>query len=302
MSKVIVTGCCGLLGQKLLKSLKGHEVVGFDLLDECPYSETEFEYRLVDISDESNLESIINYYHPDCIINSAGVTDVDGCEKNKALAFMSNVDGIENLVVICEKNNIRLIQLSTDYVFDGEKGPYSEDDKPNPMGYYGITKLNAEKIIIENLDNYAILRTNVLYGIGIDVRMNFLNWVIDKLQNDKSLSVVTDQYNNPTLAENLADVINELVDSDYHGILNFGGKDYISRYKFAKAISKVFGFNDDLIQPLLSEELNQHAPRPLRGGVKNDKALKLLTTKPSSIKEGLNLVKKQIESRLAKQR
>ncbi|MBD3169523.1 MAG: dTDP-4-dehydrorhamnose reductase [candidate division Zixibacteria bacterium] len=295
MSKIIITGVCGLLGQKLVKSLKGNHIIGFDLLDEHPDPRARIEYRRTDIADQDDLVNALHAEEVDCIINCASVTDVDGCEKNTGLAYMVNVKGVENLADICKAKNIRLIQLSTDYIFDGKDGPYTERDKPNPLGYYGTTKLNAEKYIIDNLKDYIIVRTNVLYGVGSDTKPNFVSWLLGKLQEDKHVNIVTDQYNNPTLADNLADAIAELVDTDFRGVLNFGGSDYLSRYRFAGLIARAFDLNEDLIQPALSEELSQLAKRPARGGLRNDKARKLLKTNPLSIKEGLKIFKNQYE-------
>ncbi len=299
MSKIAITGCCGLLGQKLVRFLsKGNDVIGFDLLDEFPDKKYDIKYELVDIAELGQIAAAVKEYKPEYLINCAGITDVDSCEKQKGLAYMVNDNGVQNLVEACGDSSIKLIQLSTDYIFDGENGPFSEEDKPNPLGYYGITKLNAEKVIRNELKNYIIVRTNVLYGTGVDLRKNFVDWVLGKIQEGKSLPVVTDQYNNPTLADNLAEAIAELISIDFRGVIHFGGKDYLSRYKFAKAIAEVFSLNADLIQPILTEELKQRALRPLRGGVKTDKAEKILKTKPLSVRDGLRIVKEQIELEL----
>jgi dTDP-4-dehydrorhamnose reductase len=294
MSKIVITGCCGLLGQKLVQKLRKHTIVGFDLLDAYIIPRARISYRNTDISDPDDLQYAVNEYDPDIIVNCAAVTDVDACEKNKALAYMVNVKGAENLVDICLDRDIKLIQISTDYVFDGENGPYSEEDEPNPISYYGVTKHNAEETIMENLKAWMIVRSNVLYGVGVDTQPTFVSWVLEKLQAGKKPSIVTDQYNNPTFVDNLADAVSELIDLNYEGLIHFGGKDYLSRFKFAQAISRAFALEDDLIQPLLTEELQQAAKRPLQCGLKTDRAESMLETKPLSIEEGLEEFKKQL--------
>jgi len=294
MSKIVVTGCCGLLGQKLVNSLRRHSVVGIDLLDSYPDRDLKFEYRSADITDRNSLERALHERKPEWLINCAGVTNVDACEKNNALAYMVNVSGVEKLVELCSEMKIKIVQMSTDYVFDGRDGPYGEDAQPNPVGYYGLTKHYAEKLIMEGLRDYVIIRTNVLYGTGVDIRPNFLSWALNRLQGGKSLSVVTDQFNNPTLAENLAEAIAELIDLDFQGVMHFGGRDYISRFKFAESIAQVFALDANLIRPVLTEELHQVALRPLQGGVQIGLARKLLKTIPLSVNEGLEIVKRQL--------
>ena len=296
MSKVIVTGCCGLLGQKLVGALQKQSVVGLDLLDAFPDKNLKLDYSLVDQADLDQLNAATQQYRPEWIINCAGYTDVDGSEKNKALAYMVNTGSVENLVEICAAQKIKLVQLSTDYVFDGKDGPYAEEDRKNPLGYYGVTKSLAEDVIVQGLKDYIIVRTNVLYGTGVSVRPNFVTWVQKRLHEGRPLKVVKDQNNNPTLADNLADAIAELLDIKFSGIIHFGGADYLDRYQFAKTISEVFSYNASLILPALTDDLQQAAKRPSKGGLKIDKAKELLKTKPLTVKEGLEILKKQLQS------
>jgi len=300
---VCVTGALGLLGQKLLEILSSsHEILALDLQTESLIHFPHLIYQQVDISNKNELKSAIGglSFLPEVIINTAAYTDVDGCETNQGKAWKVNVEGVRNLVEICKETNrqdashIKLVHLSTDYIFDGKKGPYSEDDIPNPLSYYGKTKLESEKLINENLDDFIIVRSNVLYGCGKNVKPNFVLWMINELKENKEINVVNDQYNNPTLADNLAQAVVELVSNKFSGVINIAGSEYLSRYDFALKIAEKFGLNKENISPIQTSELHQSAPRPFKGGLKIDKAQKILKTKLLDVNEGLEIVKKQL--------
>ncbi len=299
--KVLITGSNGLLGQKLVKTFSSdHQTTGIDLQIESFIPEINFTYQALSILDVEKLKELFSSFKPEVVINTAAYTDVDGCEENKELAWSVNVDGVKNLVDLCKKIKAKLIHLSTDYIFDGKNGPYSEEDIPNPVGYYGLTKLESEKSILsecgpagkEKID-FLIVRTNVLYGKGENLRPNFVLWLIQKLSNKEKVKIVTDQYNNPTLADNLASAIKEAIEKGLSGILNIAGSEYLSRYDFALKVAKNFGFDQNLISPAKTSELKQKAPRPRRGGLKIDKAKKLLTTELLNIEKGLEYVKSE---------
>ncbi|MFH0931445.1 MAG: dTDP-4-dehydrorhamnose reductase [Candidatus Zixiibacteriota bacterium] len=298
--KVLITGSNGLLGQKLVKTFSSdHQTTGIDLQIESFIPEINFTYQALSILDVEKLKELFSSFKPEVVINTAAYTDVDGCEENKELAWSVNVDGVKNLVDLCKKIKAKLIHLSTDYIFDGKNGPYSEEDIPNPVGYYGLTKLESEKSILsefgpagkEKID-FLIVRTNVLYGKGENLRPNFVLWLIQKLSNKEKVKIVTDQYNNPTLADNLASAIREAIEKNISGILNIAGSEYLSRYDFTLKIAKKFKLDQNLISPAKTSELKQKAPRPRRGGLKIDKAKKLLNkTELLDIEKGLEYVK-----------
>ena len=290
--KVLITGSNGLLGQKLVKTFSSdHQTTGIDLQIESFIPEENFTYQNLSIFQTENLAGFIYTLNPEVVINTAAYTDVDNCEDNKELAWETNVEGVKNLADLCRIMNAKLIQLSTDYIFDGEEGPYSEDDTPNPVGYYGLTKLESEKEIFERKIDFLIVRTNVLYGKGENLRPNFVLWLIQKLSSKEKVRIVTDQYNNPTLADNLADAIKEAIEKNISGILNIAGSEYLSRYDFALKVAKKFNFDKNLISPALTSELKQKAPRPHRGGLKIDKAKKLLKTELLDVEKGLEYIK-----------
>lgn len=298
MRRAFITGANGLLGQKSATVFsKRWEVLGIDL-HQPPFFESEnASYRRIDSTDRETLLKSVEEFQPDLILNAGAFTDVDGCEKEKEVAYAVNVGAVRNLVEYCSGKNCKLIQLSTDYLFDGKEGPYPEDAKENPVGYYGQTKFEAEQVIKRNLKNYLIARTNVLYGVANGVRPNFVTWLIETLKEGKSVRIVTDQYNNPILADNLAEALRECAEKDLTGVLNLGGGEYLSRYDFALKIAEVFKLDGSLITPIVTKNLGQVAPRPLRGGLDETLAKKLLATKLLDAREGLEVVKRQLESK-----
>jgi len=290
--RVLITGSNGLLGQKLVKIFSpDHQTTGIDLQIESSIQEENFTYQTLSILQVEKLKELFSSFKPEVVINTAAYTDVDGCEENKELAWSANVDGVKILVDLCKKIKVKLVHLSTDYIFDGKKGPYSEEDKPNPVGYYGLTKLESEKSIQQANIDCLIVRTNVLYGKGENLRPNFVLWLIQKLSNKEKVGIVTDQYNNPTLVDNLASAIKEAIEKNISGILNIAGSEYLSRYDFAMKVAKKFGFDQNLISPAKTSELKQKAPRPREGGLKIDKAKKLLKTELLDIEKGLEYMK-----------
>jgi len=300
MKKVFITGANGLLGQKLVSVFSSeNKILASDLQPEFfppepKAKEGVFEYRKIDIIDKRNLKNVISYFNPEVIVNSAAYTDVDGCETEKDKAWMVNVEGVKNLVDLCKKKKIKLVHLSTDYLFDGRNGPYSEDEPPNPLGYYGLTKLESEKIIKKNLDDYIIVRTNVLYGNGVRIN-NFVLWVIEKLKKGENIKIITDEFNNPTLADNLAEAISELVKKDFKGIINVAGSEYFSRYDFAQRIALTFNLDKKRITQITAKELKRKAPRPSKGGLKIDFAKKILSTRILGVDEGLEYMKSNLK-------
>lgn len=291
--RVLITGANGLLGQKLVKTFSlHHRIVGIDLQAEPFITAPDLTYQAISLLEPQKLEELFSSFKPKAVINAGAYTDVDGCEDNKKLAWSVNVDGVKTLTDLCQKNNCKLVHLSTDYIFDGKNGPYSENDTPNPVGHYGLTKLESEKVILEGKIDFLIVRTNVLYGKSEGRTHNFVLWLIQKLKNKEEVKIVIDQYSNPTLADNLAQAIKEAAEKNISGVLNIaGGEKVLSRYQFALQIAEKFKLDQSLIKRVLTSELNLPAPRPFKGGLKIDKAKKLLKTELLDIEKGLEYIK-----------
>jgi dTDP-4-dehydrorhamnose reductase len=286
---VLTTGANGLLGQKLVQDFHPHyKVIACDLSPESLLSFPNLSYESLDITNRRQLGFHISIYHPQIIINAAAYTDVDGCEIHKDKAWAVNAGGVRNLVSFCKEQKIKLIQLSTDYIFNGKDGPYSEDDSPDPVNFYGETKLESEKIIKESGVDFLIIRTNVLYGFGKNVKSNFLLWLLEKLSQNERIQIVTDQLNNPTLADNLSLCILEIVNKNVSGTYHIAGSEYLSRYDFAMKVADKFNFDKNNILPAKTELLQQKAKRPYKGGLKIDKAKSILETKLFNVDQSLD--------------
>jgi dTDP-4-dehydrorhamnose reductase len=294
MEKLIITGVNGLLGQKLLEQGNNkYTVLGIDI-QEAPFNKkTKFKYHQLDITKRRQLKELVSSYQPDYIVNTAAMTDVDGCETLKEKCWKINVEAVENLIYAVRKTGTKIIQLSSDYVFDGKNGPYSETSVPKPLGYYGKSKLASENLLISAEIESAIVRTMVLYGDGIEIRPNFVTWLIEKLKNGESLKIVNDQFGNPTLVDDLAGAIFKVIERKKWDLYHVSGSELIDRYNFALKVADVFKLNKNLITPITTPELKQPAPRPLKSGFIIDKARADLDIEMSNGEEGLKKLKKQ---------
>ncbi len=296
--KILVTGSNGMLGQKLIYGLKDRDEVeliatskGADRI----INKTGYIYEPLDISDKDSVENIIEKYQPDCIINCAAMTNVDACELQKEACKKLNIDAVSYLVNSCKKYNSHIIHLSTDFVFDGNNGPYKEDDKPNPQSYYASSKLESEKIVMESNLDWCIIRTIIIYGVMDDTqRSNVVIWTKNSLEQKKTITVITDQYRSPTLAEDLADACINAAIKRAKGMYHVSGKELMSILEIANKVADFFGLDKSYIKPVTSEELNQPAKRPPKTGFILDKAIRELNYKPHSFEEGLKIVAEQL--------
>ena len=287
--KLLITGASGLLGTKLCEIAlrKNHEVYSV-------YSQHKPLYGTPVRLDILNLKAVrqtLDKTKPEAVVHAAALTDVDKCELEKELAWKTNVEGTRNIALSCSKANAKLVYISTDYVFDGEKGNYEEEDEPNPMDYYGVTKLEGEKQAIQHCKNYAILRTSVIYGWH-PWKQNFVTWIVSQLRQNEEISVVEDHYNTPTLADNLAEMVLEALQRGLKGLYHASGSERISRYEFAKKIAESFQLDSSLIKPVRMSQLAAWiARRPRDSSLSTDKIRKQLRTRPLNITEGLNRMK-----------
>ena len=281
--KILVTGSYGQLGKSLFNYLKSDMEIFWTGRDT---SSNENGFYL-DICDRINLKGLISLHDPDIVINLAALTNVDFCEKNLDLAREINTNGVRN---ICDAFKGKIVQLSTDYVFDGKNGPYLEEDEVFPLSVYGKTKLEAEKIVKSHNSDNLIIRGNVLYDNCIGSRASFLNWVVQSLREKTPINVVDDQINNPTWTQSMAKIIGLCIEKEISGIYHWGDAEFVSRYEFAKRIAKHFKLETKLINPTSTEELRQIAPRPLKSGLLSDRIVKVLDVKQPSINECLNQI------------
>ena len=281
--RILITGAFGQLGYALQTTLSknsDYELIctGRNILEGQ-------EGIPIDIRNQVGLKEVINSTSPDLVVNLAAMTNVDACEKNPKLAGEINVAGLQH---ICDSFSGKIIQLSTDYVFDGKAGPYKEEDQVCPVSIYGKTKLAAEHILLDSNLNNLVVRGNVLYDYSSYTNASFLNWVVLSLKEGKEIKVVKDQYNNPTWTRSMADIIYLCISNDINGIIHWGDADYLSRYDFSKIIAEKYSLDSSLIKPILTEELDQIARRPLQSGLIADKLINMLEVIPPSINDCLD--------------
>lgn len=300
MKTIVVTGSNGLLGQKLVYKLRNRADVKLIATAKGANRVREQEgyiYESMNITDEVEVFNVVKKYNPDTIINTAAMTNVDPCETERELCWKMNVDSVKILVSACNKFNCHLVHLSTDFIFDGEKGGlYNEEDIPNPLSYYGHSKLEAEKVVQSGNIKWAIIRTILVYGIVDDMsRSNIVLWAKGALESGKKLNVVDDQYRAPTLAEDLAQGCILAALKEAEGIFNISGKDYMSILEIVQRVADVYNLDKSLINVVSSSTLSQPAKRPPRTGFDLTKSRKILGYEPHTFEEGIAILTQQIK-------
>ncbi|MBM4179033.1 MAG: dTDP-4-dehydrorhamnose reductase [Ignavibacteria bacterium] len=254
------------------------------------YEDVRITQSTIDVRDKNVLKETIMKSQPEVIINLAAVTNVDKCESDKQTCWDVNVTLVENLARLARIVDARMVHVSTDYVFDGQKGPYAETAVPHPISYYGKSKLAGENACIVGSMQAAVVRTNVVYGPFVE-RPDFVRWVLDALESRTPIRVVNDQYSNPTYVDDISESILRIIQKKRSGIYHVGGADYCSRYEFALRIAEFFRADPSNISPVTTAELKQPARRPLKGGLITLKAETDLGMKMRGIESGLSTIR-----------
>ena len=300
MKKIIVTGSNGLLGQKVTDlSIQDPEIelIATSVGPNRHNLKYGYTYEELDVLDLDRLNELVEIYQPDSIIHTAAMTNVDACEAERAKCYALNVQSVKNLVDVCGRRDIQLVHLSTDFIFDGENGPYTEEAEPNPLSYYGETKLESELILKNSSCRWAILRTIIVYGVVNDMsRSNIVLWAKGALEKGEPIHVVNDQWRMPTLAEDLAACCLLAVKKNASGVFNVSGKDLMSILEIVERVADHYGLNKSLIKAISAESLNQVAKRPKKTGFILDKAIVELGYSPHSFEEGMAFMDKQLKS------
>lgn len=290
-----------MLGQKLVKLLltkKTYEIHALSRGENRMINTKGYTYYNVDITQIKILTNLVNKIQPHYIINTAAMTNVDVCELHKDECDTINVDVVNTLSKICKKNKIHLIHISTDFIFDGEKiGYYTEEDKPNPVNYYGLSKLKSEKIIISAKIKYTILRTILVYGlVDRNDRSNIVLWVKKSIENKNKINVVTDQYRMPTLVDDLAEACLLAIENDAIGIYNVSSNQLLSIYEIAIEVANAFDLDKNFINSIETTQLNLPAKRPFKTGFDLNKSISQLKLPSYSFTERLQVFKNQLAS------
>ena len=296
--RVLIVGSNGLLGQKMAELfIRGtqNKVTLSSVEPGSVFSIPDVDYVQTDLTVKKAVKQLVATCEPHVVINCAAMTNVDACENERELAWKINVGAIENIIEACHTSNTRIVHVSSDYVFNGMSGPYSEEDRPDPLSYYGKTKLASENALRASGLAYIIARTMVLYGLAPGVKMNFALWLIQSLENGTQVKIVDDQIGNATLVDDLAYGLMRAVELEKTGIYNIAGREILTRFEFAIKIAEVFGLDPSLIVPIKTADLHQPAPRPLNSGLITLKAETDLGLKLSNVAEGLTILKSQIK-------
>ena len=290
--KVLVTGSAGLVGQQVVKDLSNtHQVFS------C-YNELKPEYGdsvKMDLKNREMISSILTEKKPDIVIHLGAMTGVDLCEKEKTSASEINTKATEIIAKECSKLNSFLVYVSTDYVFDGNLGMYKEDDITNPLGFYGESKLEGEKVVQNFSTNWCIARTSTPFGLH-PTKKSFPMWVIENLQKQKQIDILIDQFTSPTYIPNLSRMLIEISERRITGIIHAAGASKISRYQMASMISDKLNLDGSLLKQISIDEMKWVAQRPKDSSLDVSRASSILNEKPQKIEQSLNLFIDEMKS------
>ena len=295
--RILVTGSNGLLGQKLTDRLQKDQSVHLiaTARSDSAVDIQRGEFHHLDISDGKSVNDIVTRTKPDVIINTAAMTQVDQCELDHEACWKNNVTSVENLIDACSRNNVHLIHLSTDFIFDGTRELLDENATPGPVNFYGESKLAAENLVIKSKISWCIARTVLVFGVTRDMsRSNIVLWVKNSLEQGKNIQVVNDQWRTPTLAEDLATGCHLAAIKKAQGIYHISGKDYMSVYEIAVRTADFFHLDKSLMKDTPSAKFIQPAKRPMKTGFIIDKARIAFGYEPRSFEQGLEVVASQL--------
>jgi len=295
--KILVTGANGLLGQKLCQLLDQDAAIELiaTARRELVITLRRGTFKMMDVTQERDVIDVIETVQPDVVVHTAAMTQVDQCESEREACWLNNVTAVEYLTKVCERNSVHLVHVSTDFIFDGTEGPLDETAVPNPISYYGESKLAAELAVQKMKTRWAILRTVLVYGVTRDMsRSNIVLWVKKSLEEGKSINVVNDQWRTPTLAEDLALGCYLAAKKKAHGVFNISGDEMMTPWDIAMRTAEYFKLDKSLIHAANSATFSQPAKRPPKTGFIIDKARRELNYQPHSFNAGLSIVASQL--------
>lgn len=297
MKTILITGSNGLLGQKLIHLFvneKGWNVVATSFSPD-KIQGTGYQFELMDVSSPVEVEYIFNKYKPDAVINTAAMTQVDICEDRPGECHRINTEAVGILAKACKGLDAQLVHLSSDFVFSGRKGRYTESDPAEPVSIYGASKAEAEKLLMKQKIRWSIVRTSLVYGVNPDTaRPNLVLWLRHALSEKQEVKVNNDQFRTPTLAEDLAWGCLEIVKGAHEGIFHLAGPEYLAVKDVALKVAEIFELDATLINEVSSAELAEKGARPLRAGLDISKAYGHLGYRPHKLAEGIAILKQQL--------
>ena len=291
--KVLVTGSAGLVGRQVVKDLSNsHQVFS------C-YNESKPEYGdsvKMDLKNHEMISSVLTEKKPEIVIHLGAMTGVDLCEKERTSASEINTKATEIIAKECSKLNSFLVYVSTDYVFDGNLGMYKEDNVTNPLGFYGESKLEGEKVVQNFSTNWCIARTSTPFGLH-PTKKSFPMWVIENLQKQKQIDILIDQFTSPTYIPNLSRMLIEISERRITGVIHAAGASKISRYQMASMVSDKLNLDGTLLKQISINKMKWVAQRPKDSSLDVSRASSILNEKPQKIDQSLNLFIDEMKSK-----
>lgn len=294
---VLVTGANGLLGQALVERLMDEEVtVTATARDDTLRADADCDYRPMDVTAPDAVTAAFEAVEPDVVVNCAAMSDVAACDEDRNRAWATNARAVKRLAKHCNERRAHLIQVSTDFVFNGKRGPYDEEARPDPVNYYGRTKLAAENALREvGVPDWTLVRTVLLYGTGTALsRSNIVQWMMEELAAGETIHVVTDQHRTPTYVPDLADGIARVIDRDATGIYHMSGREMVTIHELAETVADVFDFDPSLVDPVPSSYFDDAVERPKKTGFLILKAESELGYSPHSLEAGLRAMGRRL--------
>ncbi|MCX6706119.1 MAG: NAD(P)-dependent oxidoreductase [Candidatus Woesebacteria bacterium] len=290
--KVLLTGSTGLLGEHIIENLSGCKILATYHHIKPRIKTKNVIYHKLDLANKKGIYDLIKRNRPEVIIHTASIGNVDYCETHKKEARQINCVATKNLFLAGKKINAKFVFFSTNAIFDGENPPYNEDSATNPLDYYGKTKLETEKFLLDQGGNTLIIRLMTMYGWNNPAeRNNPVTWIINMLKNGKKIKVVNDIFNNYLYVEDAIEVVWRLLIKSKQGIYNVAGSETINRFELAKKIAKLFKLPKELIEPVTSSYFPQLAPRPKDSSFDIRKIIKETGYMPKNVEEGLLTMK-----------
>ncbi len=285
--RVAITGANGLLGGAAVAQLAGrHQVLALGR-GPCRLPRGDFAWADADLGDGRSVEAALLDFRAEAVLHAGAATDVDACERDPLQAFRVNGGGTEQVARACRALGARLVAISTDYVFDGEAGPYGEEDAPNARGVYARSKRCGEEAALLLAPDCAVARVAVVFSGRPGAKPTFATPIVEKLSRGEPVKAFCDQFVSPTLAVNGAAMCLELLlETQYRGVLHTSGATVLDRVDFARRVAERFGLSGEIV-PVRTADVKLPAPRPLRGGLRVDRAAALLAHKPLDIEEAL---------------
>jgi len=287
MKKAMAIGIEGMLGHIFLNvASKDYDVVGTYLNPTFKQKFQKFSTEKLDITNKKSVESVVKKHSPDMIVNCAAVTDVDFCEGHPQIAEAVHVGGTKFLSEAADAISAKFIHISTDFIFDGRKGNYTEEDLPNPLGVYARTKYEGEKVVSKN----AIIARTCIYGWNIQNKQSLVEWIINKLKKKEYVSLFVDSFFSPIYTGDFSQIILEMFEKNLKGIYHIAGSEKINKYNFGLKVAKVFNLNKEYIKPVKFDSIKRKAKRPKDTSLCCDK-IKKEEVKLKNVEEGLKMMK-----------